>query len=192
MTIVIIFGAPGSGKGTQSELLISHYGYNHISTGDLLRAEIAQNSELGQIAQQYIDQGQLVPDAIIIDMIEHLLEAHKEAKGIIFDGFPRTVAQAEALCEMLRRHNSEVDLMIELEVPEEVLIERILQRGKASGRSDDNIDTINKRLGVYKSQTAPISHYYVQRGKHRGIDGIGTVEQIAERVRTEIDKIRHD
>ncbi|GAD05968.1 adenylate kinase [Porphyromonas crevioricanis] len=189
MRIVIIFGAPGSGKGTQSELLISHYGYNHISTGDLLRAEIAQNTELGQIAKTYIDQGQLVPDSTIIGMIEHVLEAHKDAKGIIFDGFPRTVAQADALCDLLGKHGTQVDLMIELEVPEKVLIERILERGKASGRSDDNLDTVNKRLSVYYDQTASIADYYKKKGKHRSVDGVGTIEQIAERIRKEIDQL---
>ncbi|MFC4665901.1 adenylate kinase [Falsiporphyromonas endometrii] len=189
MTNVVIFGAPGSGKGTQSEELINRYGFIHISTGDMLRADIMKGTELGKIAKEYIDEGKLVPDETIVGMIEHVIEQHKDTKGIIFDGFPRTVPQAESLCEMLDKHGTEVHLVLDLQVPTETLIERLLNRGKQSGRSDDNLETIQKRLKVYENQTAPLAEYYKKHGKHRAIKGTGTVEEIAQRLFEHIDSL---
>ena len=149
MLNLVIFGAPGSGKGTQSEVLIEKYGFDHISTGDILRAEIRQESELGRAAKSYMDAGQLVPDSLIIDMIEKVLRERKPKKGIILDGFPRTVAQAEALDALFAKLDTQVHAVLDLQVAEDELVERLLKRGQDSGRSDDNLETIQKRLGVY-------------------------------------------
>ena len=138
MLNIVIFGAPGSGKGTQSARIVEKYGVSHISTGDVLRAEIKKGSELGKVAKGYIDQGQLLPDALIIDILASVLDSLKDSRGVIFDGFPRTVAQAESLEEMLSKRGSEVKAMIELDVPDDVLISRMLLRGKTSGRADHN------------------------------------------------------
>ncbi|WP_329902919.1 adenylate kinase [Porphyromonas pogonae] len=189
MLNLIIFGAPGSGKGTQSEELISKYGFDHVSTGDLLRAEMKAESELGKTAKQYIDNGQLVPDSLIIDMIEKVLEEKKPQKGLILDGFPRTVAQAEALGELLAKHDTRVHAVIDLQVPEEELIDRLLKRGLESGRSDDNLETIQKRLHVYHAQTAPIAEYYASKGTHNAILGTGSIEDISHRISEVIDKL---
>ena len=161
MKNVIICGAPGSGKGTQSDLIIKKYNLKHISTGDLLRKEIADGTELGKNAQQYISAGQLVPDDVIIGIIAHKLDTlnKEEIKGIILDGFPRTLAQAEALEKMLEDRGEETEVLVDLNVDEEELINRLLIRGKTSGRSDDNLETIQKRLNVYHSQTKPVSEY---------------------------------
>ena len=160
MLNLVIFGAPGSGKGTQSEVLIEKYGFDHISTGDILRAEIRQESELGKAAKSYMDAGQLVPDSLIIDMIEKVLRERKPKKGIILDGFPRTVAQAEALDALFAKLDTQVHAVLDLQVAEDELVERLLKRGQDSGRSDDNLETIQKRLGVYHAQTAPIAEHY--------------------------------
>ena len=189
MLNLVIFGAPGSGKGTQSEILIEQYGLDHISTGDILRGEIKAGSELGKAAKVYIDAGQLVPDGLIIDMIEKVLGERKPKKGIILDGFPRTVAQAQALDLLLKRHQTKVSAMLELSVPDEMVIERLLLRKEKEGRSDDNIETINHRLKVYRTQTAPVSEYYAQQGNLHLVDGTGRVEEISERLYQIIDKL---
>ncbi len=179
---IVIFGAPGSGKGTQSEELIARYGFKHVSTGDLLRAEIKAGTALGCEAKSYIDKGQLVPDDTIIGMIENLLNGLKQEKGIILDGFPRTIPQAEALDKLMKAHNTQIDVMLELEVPEQELVDRLLKRGEMSGRSDDNLETITQRLAVYHAQTAPLAAYYQQQGIHKAIQGTGTVAEITERI----------
>ncbi|MDR2810104.1 MAG: adenylate kinase [Tannerellaceae bacterium] len=188
MLNIVIFGAPGSGKGTQSELIIKEFGLEHISTGDLLRVEIKNKTELGKIAGQYIDKGQLLPDDLIIDILANVLEEKKNAKGIIFDGYPRTIPQAEALKKMLNKHNKDVNVMLNLEVEEEELINRLIARGLIQGRSDDNRETIQSRLDVYHSQTTPLVEYYTKEGKHHAIKGTGSIESIFEQIKTILAK----
>ena len=156
MLNIVIFGAPGSGKGTQSERIVEKYGLNHISTGDVLRGEIAAGTELGKTAKALIDNGQLIPDALMIEILAAKLDAFGECKGVIFDGFPRTIAQAEALKVLLNSRGQDVTAMIELDVPEAELMTRLLKRGEESGRADDNEETIKKRLVVYNEQTSPL------------------------------------
>ncbi len=191
MLNIVIFGAPGSGKGTQSERLISEYGLHHISTGELLRDHIARGTDLGKIADQYISMGQLIPDELMIKVLEHTLDTNPEstASGVIFDGFPRTIPQARALKEMLESRGTKVHAVVGLEVDENELVRRMLQRGTESGRSDDNIDTITNRLRVYHSSTAPLKDYYVNEGKYHAIDGNGTVDEIFDNIRTSLKKI---
>jgi adenylate kinase len=191
MLNIIIFGAPGSGKGTQSELMKKHYHLAHISTGDVLRREIRNETPLGKIAKQYIDRGELVPDELICDMLDNVLETVKDSKGVIFDGFPRTVPQAEALETILAKRGWDITVLIDLQVEESVLTDRLLERGKSSGRSDDNEETIKSRLNVYHSQTAPLAGYYSQKGKHAPIDGVGRIEEIFNRIDKEISMRKH-
>ena len=174
MLNIVIFGAPGSGKGTQSERIVEKYGINHISTGDVLRAEIKNGTELGKTAKGYIDQGQLIPDELMID---------------ILDGFPRTIAQAEALKKMLAERGQDVSVMVDLEVPEDELMVRLIKRGKDSGRADDNEETIKKRLHVYHSQTAPLIDWYKNEKKYQHINGLGTMEGIFAEICEAIDKL---
>ncbi|KXC09004.1 adenylate kinase [Porphyromonas gingivalis] len=190
MLNVLIFGAPGSGKGTQSEELIRRYGFRHISTGELLRAEIKAQTELGQAATGYINEGHLVPDSLIVDMMEKLISTLVDTEGIIFDGFPRTIPQAEAMETMLAHHGWKVDIVLNLQVPEEMLIERLLNRGKISGRSDDNIETIRKRLDVYANETAPLVDFFTRKNVLHNVVGTGTIEEIALRIAPIVDKFR--
>ena len=189
MLNIVIFGAPGSGKGTQSERIVEKYGINHISTGDVLRAQIKAGTELGKTAQGYIDQGQLLPDALIIDILAHTLDSFEDSKGVIFDGFPRTIAQAEALKKMLAERGQEVSVMLDLDVPEDELMTRLIKRGQESGRADDNEETIKKRLVVYHSQTAPLIDWYKTDGKYQHINGFGSLEAIFAEIAEAIDKI---
>ncbi len=190
MLNVLIFGAPGSGKGTQSEELIRRYGFRHISTGELLRAEIKAQTELGQAAAGYINEGHLVPDSLIVDMMEKFISTLVDTEGIIFDGFPRTIPQAEAMETMLAHHGWKVDIVLNLQVPEEMLIERLLNRGKVSGRSDDNIETIRKRLEVYANETAPLVDFFTRKNVLHNVVGTGTIEEIALRIAPIVDKFR--
>lgn len=190
MLNIVIFGAPGSGKGTQSEKIVEKYGINHISTGDVLRAEIKNGTELGKTAKGYIDQGQLIPDGLMIDILASVFDSFKESKGVIFDGFPRTIAQAEALKKMLAERGQEVSVMLDLDVPEEELMKRLIKRGQESGRADDNEETIKKRLIVYHSQTAPLIDWYKQDGKYRHIQGLGLMEEIFADVCKAIDAVK--
>lgn len=179
MKNIVIFGAPGSGKGTQSDLIIEKYGLGHVSTGEVLRAEIKKGTELGKIAQGFIDNGQLIPDELMIDILAGVYDGFgKEHKGIIFDGFPRTIPQAEALKKMLDERGHKVAAMIELDVPEEELMQRLIKRGQESGRADDNEETIKKRLTVYHNQTAPLIDWYKNEGIHHHINGLGSLERI--------------
>ena len=178
MLHIVIFGAPGSGKGTQSERIVEKYGINHISTGDVLRAEIKNGTELGKTAKGYIDQGQLIPDELMIDILASVFDSFKDSKGVIFDGFPRTIAQAEALKKMLAERGRDVSVMLDLDVPEDELMVRLIKRGKDSGRADDNEETIKKRLHVYHSQTAPLIDWYKNEKKYQHINGLGTMEGI--------------
>lgn len=178
MKNIVIFGAPGSGKGTQSALLVEKYGFKHISTGDVLRAEIKKGTELGKTAQGFIDNGQLIPDDLMISILAGVYDALCPCEGVIFDGFPRTVPQAEALKEMLAERGTEVAAMLELNVPDEMLMERLINRGKTSGRADDNEETIRKRLNVYNTQTAPLIAWYEAEGKRNAVKGYGPLEEI--------------
>ena len=189
MLNIVIFGAPGSGKGTQSELIIAEYGIDHISTGDVLRSEMKNETELGKIAKDYIEKGQLVPDELIVDMLAKVLDSKVNSKGVIFDGFPRTIPQAKALKEMLNKRGTDVSVMLNLQVEEEELIKRLLERGKVSGRSDDNLETIKSRLDVYHKQTAPLADYYIGEGKHVAIEGMGTVEEIFGRIKEAVNNL---
>ena len=179
MLNLVLFGPPGAGKGTQSAKLIDKYGLIHLSTGDLLRAEISAGTTLGLEAKKLMDQGILVPDAVVIGMIENKLNENKSAAGFIFDGFPRTVAQAEALDSLLASHELSITQMIALEVAEEELTQRLLERGKSSGRPDDqNESLIRKRVQEYMEKTAPVAGYYDNQGKFTGINGVGEIEDI--------------
>lgn len=180
---IVIFGAPGSGKGTQSEKLIEKYGLTHISTGDVLRKEIKNGSKLGKIAEEYISKGQLLPDELIVNILADTLDKCEIVKGVIFDGFPRTIPQAEALKKVLSERNMDISVVLGLEVEEKELIDRLLKRGAISGRSDDNIETINKRLEVYHSQTDPLREYYIKEGKYKPITGDGTIDDIFEKIK---------
>ena len=191
MLNIIICGAPGCGKGTQSDLLVEKYSLTHLSTGDLLRKEIAEKSELGLIADSYISKGELVPDQMIIDiLLKYIENQHDESNGIILDGFPRTVAQAEALEIMLKNLNKEISVLVDLKVCENELVDRLVIRGKTSGRSDDNIDTIKKRLDVYHKLTEPVNDFYKSRNQYTLIDGMGTIEEIFGRISEVIDSKR--
>lgn len=190
MKNIVIFGAPGSGKGTQSDLLIEKYGLEHISTGDVLRAEIKKGTELGKTAKGYIDNGQLIPDALMIDILASVYDAFgRDHKGVIFDGFPRTIPQAEALKKMLEERGDKVAAMLELDVPEDELMTRLIKRGQESGRADDNEETIKKRLVVYHSQTQPLIEWYKKEGLHYHINGLGTLERIFGDIQKVIDGI---
>jgi adenylate kinase len=186
---VILFGPPGSGKGTQSEKLIARYGFKHISTGDLLRSEIARHTPLGQEAKNFMDKGQLVPDEVVIGMISSALETNPLAKGFLFDGFPRTVAQAEALDKLLKLKDTQINAMISLLVSEEELVKRLLNRGLTSGRSDDtNEEVIRARIIEYRNKTSVVADYYRQFDKLAEIKGEGSINEIFEALQNEIEK----
>lgn len=189
MLNIVIFGAPGSGKGTQSARIVEKYGVSHISTGDVLRAEIKKGSELGKVAKGYIDQGQLLPDALIIDILASVLDSLKDSRGVIFDGFPRTIPQAEALKKMLSERGQDVSVMLDLDVPEDELIDRLIKRGQESGRADDNLETIKKRLTVYSEQTSPLKDFYKVEGKYQHINGVGSMDAIFDEIASVISKL---
>ena len=191
MLNIVIFGAPGSGKGTQSENLIEHYKLFHISTGDVLRDHIKRGTELGKTAKEFIDQGQLIPDELMIGILAQVIDDNKKKakKGVIFDGFPRTIPQAEALETLLNERGTSVSAVIGLEVPEQELIDRLVKRGQMSGRSDDNEETIKKRLDVYHNQTSPLQEFYKEKGLYKAIKGIGTIDGIFEDIKAAIDSL---
>ncbi|MCH5226614.1 MAG: adenylate kinase [Muribaculaceae bacterium] len=179
MMNIVLFGGPGSGKGTQSEKLIEKYGLHHISTGEVLRKHIKEETELGKIAKKYIDEGQLIPDDLMIKILDDVIENEaKDKPGVIFDGFPRTVPQAEALNELLKKRDKKLDAVIGLEVPDDELVKRMINRGKLTGRADDNEDTIKKRLHVYHNQTSPLRDHYMKQNKYKAIDGNRDIEDI--------------
>ena len=179
MKNIVIFGAPGAGKGTQSDKMIEKYGFGHISTGDVLRDQIKKGTELGKTAKGYIDEGKLIPDELMVDILASVYDSFgADHKGVIFDGFPRTTPQAEALKKMLAERGHKVAAMIELSVPEDELMTRLLKRGELSGRTDDNAETIKKRLDVYHSQTAPLIEWYENDGIRHKIDGLGDLDRI--------------
>ena len=186
---IILFGPPGSGKGTQSEKLIAAYGLKHLSTGDLLRSEIAKQTALGLEAKSIMDRGQLVPDEVVVGMISSALENNPQAKGFLFDGFPRTVAQSEALDKLLQLKNTEIGVVLALEVSEEELVGRLLNRGLTSGRSDDtNESVIRARIQEYQDKTSVVADYYSRYSKVVKVKGEGTVEEIFSSLCSEIEK----
>lgn len=189
MLNVVLFGPPGSGKGTQSAKLIEKYGLIHLSTGDILRAELAAQTELGKEAKRYMDKGELVPDRVVIGMIGRKLDENGKVNGFIFDGFPRTTSQAEALDSLLKDKNTSITLMVALEVPHEELVKRLLNRGKESGRADDqNAEVIENRIRVYHRETAPVIHYYEAQHKFFPVNGVGSIDDIFQRLCEVIDK----
>lgn len=191
MLNIIISGAPGCGKGTQSALIIEQYGLQHFSTGDMLRKEIAEQTEMGREAERYISKGNLVPDQMIIDIITATLKRTcRQCKGIILDGFPRTVEQGRSLEELMDGLGQSIDLMLDIQVPKRELINRLLIRGETSERSDDNLETIIKRLEVFEVKTAPVIEYYQSLNKYRAIDGLGTMEDVFARIKQVIDTLK--
>jgi len=186
---IILFGPPGSGKGTQSEKLVSQYQLKHLSTGDLLRSEIAAQTALGMAAKGFMNEGKLVPDEVVIGMIDSCIDSNSEAKGFLFDGFPRTVAQAKALDELLAKKSSSISTVLFLQVNEEELIKRLVKRGETSGRADDADPVVQrKRQDVYKTETLPVSEYYKQFNKVVNIVGEGSIDDIFQSLCTEINK----
>ena len=185
---IVLFGGPGSGKGTQSEKLIEKYGLHHISTGEVLRDHIKKETELGKIAKSYIDEGQLIPDDLMIQILDSVLEDAKDKPGVIFDGFPRTIPQAEALNELLKKRGKDLHAVIGLEVPDEELVKRMINRGKMTGRADDNEETIKKRLDVYHKQTSPLKEHYKKQNKYITIDGNKDIDNIFNSIVKELDK----
>ena len=190
MLNIVLFGPPGSGKGTQASKIIEKYKLVHISTGDLLRQEVADQTTLGMRAKAIMDSGELVPDEIVTGMIRNKLEEHQDGPGFIFDGFPRTVEQARELRKALTDLDERVTVMISLTVPREELLNRLLKRGEETGRSDDNLETINNRIDVYHRQTLPVASYYNKMHKHVQVDGVGTIDKIFERIEKVIEKIK--
>lgn len=186
---LILFGPPGCGKGTQSDKLVEKYGLVHLSTGDLLRQEIKDKTPLGLEAKSFIDKGQLVPDEVVIGMVDSYFDQHKDAKGFLFDGFPRTVAQAKALDKLLELKKTEIGRVLVLIVDEEELIKRLVLRGKTSGRSDDADENVQRnRQSVYKKETLPVADYYTKSKKVSTVDGMGDIDTIFERLSSHIDK----
>ena len=189
MLNVVLFGPPGAGKGTQSEKIITKYNLVHISTGDLFRKHLKEGTDLGKKAQKYIDAGNLVPDEVVIDMVDVKISETPATNGFIFDGFPRTVAQAKALDQLLEKNNTSISLMIALQVPDDELRERIMLRGKTSGRSDDqDIEKINNRINVYKEETLPVANFYKAQGKLAEVNGVGSIDDIFNDICSEINK----
>lgn len=190
MTNIVLFGPPGAGKGTQAEVLKNKYNLVHISTGDVFRNNIKNETDLGKLAKSYMDKGHLVPDEVTIKMLNAEVDKNADANGFIFDGFPRTEAQAEALSQLMQEKNSQIDAMIALEVEDEILVQRLLERGKTSGRKDDaNEEVIRNRIKVYYKETAILKEYYKKQDKYQGINGVGSVAEITERLSKTIDKL---
>ena len=190
MLNIVLFGPPGAGKGTQSAKLIENYGLIHLSTGDMLRKEISEGTVLGMKAKEIMDAGILVPDEVVIGIINSRIDSESGANGFIFDGFPRTIPQAEALDDLLKTKESEITTMLALEVEQQELVKRLLLRGEESGRSDDaNEDVISQRIAEYEDKTAPLAKYYRDQGKYKGVKGIGTVDVIYESLCNAIDSL---
>lgn len=191
MVNIVLFGAPGCGKGTQAQRLKEHYGIDHVSTGEVIRDEIRRGTELGRSMESYIKEGRLAPDSIVIGMIANYVADHLDAKGCIFDGFPRTTVQAEEFDKILAKHGLKVDIMVDIHVPEEELVRRILLRGKDSGRADDaSEEVIRGRLDVYHRQTAVVADYYVGQNKYALVDGVGTMDEVFDRIAAVIDGLK--
>ena len=188
MLNIVLFGPPGAGKGTQSEKIIERYQLIHISTGDLFRKHLSEGTELGKMAQKFMDEGNLVPDEVVIGMVDDKITSTQGAKGFIFDGFPRTVKQAEALDQLLDDKGESINCMLMLEVPDEELVKRIMNRGKTSGRADDQDENkIQNRLKVYKDETLPVAAFYDKQGKLQKINGVGEITSIFTSLTEKID-----
>ncbi len=191
MLNIVLFGPPGAGKGTQAEKLQQKYGILHLSTGEVIRQEMNRGSELGRLAAQQMEGGKLASDELVLGIIENYLQEHRTAPGVIFDGFPRTLPQAEAFDSMLKKIGTQVTVMLALDVPDEVVTERILTRGKTSGRADDqSLETIQNRIVVYKKQTAVVADFYKKQDKFRAVNGVGTIDEIFDRLCAAIDALR--
>ncbi len=190
MKNIVLFGPPGAGKGTQAEILKQKYALVHISTGDVFRYNIKNETELGNLAKSYMDKGHLVPDEVTIHMLNAEVEKNEDANGFIFDGFPRTEAQATALADLMKEKNSQINAMVALEVDDEVLVGRLLERGKSSGRADDaNEEVIRERIAEYYRKTDILKGYYQKEDKYFGVDGVGSIAEITERLSAVIDKL---
>ena len=188
MLNIVLFGPPGAGKGTQSEKLIARYNLTHLSTGDLFRKHIAEGTDLGRAAQRYMDEGNLVPDEVVIGMVKDKIVNTPDSQGFIFDGFPRTVAQAEALDAFMEQNGTPITMMLALTVDEEELLKRLLNRGKISGRPDDqDPEKIRNRFAVYQRETTPVAEYYKKQGKYHEINGVGSIEEIFNQLTAVID-----
>ena len=193
MLNIILFGPPGSGKGTQAKKLVAHYDLVHISTGDLFRQEMQNETPLGKEAKEYMSKGELVPDSVTIGMLKNAVDARPDAQGFIFDGFPRTIAQAEALDTLLMERGWNISGLVALDVPDEEIIQRILLRGKSSGRPDDNdAEVIRNRIAVYKKETSQVFDYYAANGKSHAVNGLGTIDEIFVRLCDVIDNLGTD
>ena len=189
MLNIVLFGAPGCGKGTQAAKLVEKYNVNHISTGAVIRSEINAQTELGKSMEAYISRGELAPDSLVIDIVTDYIDRHRDANGNIFDGFPRTIPQAEAFDKILAERDLKVDVMIFMEVPTEELVQRILLRGQSSGRADDaNEEVIRNRIKIYNDQTAVVADYYSAQGKYEAVDGVGTLDEVFDRICAVIEK----
>lgn len=190
MKNIVLFGPPGAGKGTQAEILKEKYNLKHISTGDVFRFNIKNETKLGLLAKKYMDNGDLVPDEVTIDMLEAEVDKNSDAEGFIFDGFPRTESQAIALDNFLEKKGTQIDGMVALEVPEDLLVERLLERGKTSGRSDDSDEgKIRNRFNEYNTKTAILKDYYAAKGNYYGVNGVGSIEEITERLSEIFDQL---
>ena len=190
MLNIVLFGPPGAGKGTQSEKLIAKYKLEHLSTGDLFRKHLGEGTELGKLAQKYMGEGNLVPDQVVIGMVKDKIAKTADPAGFIFDGFPRTVAQAIALDDMLNDFETSISGMVALDVPDEELRNRLLERGKTSGRADDqNVEKINNRIQVYKNETVPVAEFYDNQGKFSKIHGVGAIDEIFNNIRVVVDNL---
>jgi adenylate kinase len=190
MINLVLFGPPGAGKGTQSENIIKKYGLIHLSTGDLFRKHLKEGTALGKLAQKYMDEGNLVPDQVVIDMVDDKIKTDGNVPGYIFDGFPRTVAQAEALDSLMNSKNTPISCMIALEVPKDELVKRLLNRGLTSGRSDDQDEAkVNNRIQVYLNETLPVAAFYEKQGKYNAINGVGTIDEIFAAISRILEKL---
>ena len=191
MVNIVLFGPPGAGKGTQSEGIIKKYELSHISTGDLFRKHLKEGTALGKLAQKYMDEGNLVPDQVVIDMVDYKIKSDGKVNGYIFDGFPRTVAQAEALDKLMNGKDYPISCMIALEVSKDELVKRLMNRGKTSGRTDDqDVAKIQNRITVYENETLPVANYYKKQSKFNSIHGIGTVEEIFNNICKVIERFK--
>ena len=190
MKNIVLFGPPGAGKGTQAEILKGKYNLVHISTGDVFRFNIKNETDLGILAKTFMDKGDLVPDAVTINMLEAEVDKNANAQGFIFDGFPRTQSQAEALDDFLSKKGETIKGMVALEVPEDLLVERLLERGKTSGRADDTDEKkIRNRFNEYNTKTAVLKEYYAAKGNYFGVNGVGSIEEITERLAKVFDTL---
>lgn len=191
MKNIVLFGPPGAGKGTQAVKLVEKYGFNHISTGQVIRNEIEAQTPAGKQVEECIARGEFAPDDLVIEIVKHFMATHQDVEGSIFDGFPRNTYQAEQFDLLMEQWNSKVDVMLSLEVPEEELVERLLLRGKESGRADDaSEEVIRNRIRIYNEQTAVVADYYAKQGKHVAIDGVGTIDEIFARLCEAVEKLR--